>query len=158
MVHFYIIIIYVVNNSLIKYFYKFTLFEIIYFLIFIFLPGAYIFLKNQLIANFIFLCKLNLINIEQKKLREQCSHSRLISPVFLHMLGEYGKLLCKLPFLVQIREKISPRIGSEYGHFPHSGQIWCFISFPWCSIIKTFSFKHKQQIPVLFVGWHLLEI
>ena len=109
MVHFYIIIIYVVNNSLIKYFYKFTLFEIIYFLIFIFLPGAYIFLKNQLIANFIFLCKLNLINIEQKKLREQCSHSRLISPVFLHMLGEYGKLLCKLPFLVQIQEKNQPQ-------------------------------------------------
>ena len=107
MVHFYRIIIYVVNNSLIKYFYKFTLVEVIYFLIFIFLPGAHIFLKNLLIANFIFLCKLNLVNIEQKKLSKKCSHSRLISPVFLHMLSEYGKLLCKLPFLVQRREKNS---------------------------------------------------
>ena len=39
--------------------------------------------------------------------REKCSHSTLISPLFLHMLSEYEELLCKFPFSVQMREKSS---------------------------------------------------
>ena len=67
-VHFYRIFINVVNNRLIKLQLKhfFCLFLWKYlFLNFYFSPGAHLFLKYLVIANFIFLCKLYVINIEK---------------------------------------------------------------------------------------------
>ena len=61
------------------------------------------------------------------------------------------------------KKKFAPEKSSEHGHFSHSGQVLWFISlnfilclhfeissflwfrrsFPWCSMINSFSFKHK---------------
>ena len=70
--------------------------------------------------------------------------------VSLHIQSKCGK-------------KFAPGKSSEHGHFSHSGQVLWFISlnlflclhlgissflwfrrsFPWCSMINSFSFKHK---------------
>ena len=65
MVHFYRIIIYVGNNSLIKLLLKHFFGWSIYLLIFIFPPGGHTFLKYLVIINFIVLCKLFVINIKK---------------------------------------------------------------------------------------------
>ena len=44
-----------------------------------------------------------------RQLREKCSHSGLIWLVVHHILSEYGDLLCKSPYSVQMREKILTR-------------------------------------------------
>ena len=41
-----------------------------------------------------------------RQLRENCFHSGLVWSVLRHILSEYGNLLCKSPYSVQMREKI----------------------------------------------------
>ena len=106
------------------------------------------------------------------KITKQCSdvncvkrgsQSGLVWPVLRHILSKYGDLLCKSPYSVRMLEKIRARKNSEHGHFPQSCQFLRFISlnlflclhieissffwfrrsFPWCSMINSFSFKHK---------------
>ena len=96
-------------------------------------------------------------------LREICLHSRLVWALLLHILSEYADLLCNSPYPFQMRERIRTSKSCEHGHFPHRDQVLWFISlnlffclhleitsffwfrrlFPWCSMIKRFSFKHK---------------
>ena len=44
-----------------------------------------------------------------RQLREKCLHLGLVWSVLRHILSEYGNLLCKSPYSVQMREKIRTR-------------------------------------------------
>ena len=44
-----------------------------------------------------------------RQVRKKCLQSGLLWPVLRHILREYGDLLCKSPYLVQMQEKIRTR-------------------------------------------------
>ena len=45
----------------------------------------------------------------RRQLREEYSHWGLVWPALRHTLSQYGDLLCKSPYSVQMREKIRTR-------------------------------------------------
>ena len=42
-------------------------------------------------------------------LREKCPYEGLVWSVFLHILREYGDIICKSPYSVQMWEKVQAR-------------------------------------------------
>ena len=106
----------------------------------------------------------DIIITKRRQLREKYSHLVLVWPALRQILTEYEDLLCQVCiFSPNAGKKFAPEKTSQQEHFPHSGQVLWFISlnlflclhleissflwfrrlFPWCSIINSFSFKHK---------------